>query len=270
MRRAAPLALALALLSAAPRPARAEPHPLEYDLRTDAAIAATGWALYLGSELAKEWLAPSTCRFCDPNALDAGARDALVWGDRDPAKRGSDLLAFALVPAGMITHQLLAARAAGDVEAGLVDVLLVAEAAAIAMDLNQLVKLSVGRQRPFVHYGASSDPSRAPDPDDDLSFYSGHTTFAFAVAAAAGTISDLRGYDGAPWVWGVGLTIAATTGYLRIAADRHYLTDVLVGAATGLAAGIALPRLMHPREEAGGGGVSLSVVPFPLGVAIAF
>lgn len=266
MRRAAPLAIALLCAG----PARAEPHPLAYDLRADAAITATGWALYLGSELAKERLAPSSCRFCDPNALDAGARDALVWSDTDRAKRGSDLLAFALVPAGMVAHQLLAARAAGDVEAGLVDVLLVAEAAAVAMDLNQLVKLSVGRERPFVHYGARSDPDRAPDPDDDLSFYSGHTTFAFAVAAAAGTISDLRGYDSAPWVWGVGLTVAATTGYLRVAADRHYLTDVLVGAATGLAAGIALPRLMHPREEPGVGGASVSVVPFPLGVAVAF
>jgi membrane-associated phospholipid phosphatase len=272
MRRAATaaLALAVALPAAAPGSARAEPNEIRYDLRTDAAITLGGWALYLGSELAKGTLAPSECRFCEPNALDAGARDLLVWGYGDDAHLASDLFAFVLVPAGTIAHQLLAARAAGDVEAGLVDLLIVAEAAAIAMDVNQIVKMSVGRQRPFVHYGNWSEPDRAPDPDDNLSFYSGHTTFTFAVAAAAGTVSDLRGYDSAPWVWGIGLGIASTTGYLRIAADRHYLTDVLVGAATGLAAGIALPRLLHPREEEGKGGASVAVVPFPLGVVVVF
>ena len=39
MRRAASAALALALVSAASRPARADPVALKYDLRTDAAIA---------------------------------------------------------------------------------------------------------------------------------------------------------------------------------------------------------------------------------------
>ena len=32
---------------------------------------------------------------------------------------------------------------------------------------------------------------------------------------------------------------------MRIAADRHYLTDVLVGAAVGTAVGLAVPHLMH-------------------------
>jgi len=270
MRRAAGAVLALALLWASPRAARAAPNALRYDLRSDVAIAAGGWALYVSAELAKRALAPPSCRFCGTNALDAGARDLLVWGYGDQARLASDLSAFALVPAGMIAHQLLAARAAGDVEAGFVDVLIVAEAAALAMDLNQIVKLSVGRQRPFVRYGNWRDPDRAADPDDNLSFYSGHTTFTFAVAAAAGTVSNLRGYRSAPWVWGIGLGVAATTGYLRIAADRHYLTDVLVGAATGLAAGIALPRLLHGRKDGEPGGTAVSVTPFPLAIAFVF
>ncbi len=274
MARAVPASLLLALSLAAlgPAPARAEPHPLRHDAAADGALAAGGWLLYLSSELAKEHLAPSRCRFCGTNALDAGARDLLVWDDGDGARHASNLFAFALLPAGMAAHQLLAARGEGDVEAGFVDVLLVAEAAALAMDLNQLVKFAVGRQRPFVRYGTAPEAERRPDPDDNLSFYSGHTTFTFALAAAAGTVSDLRGYDSAPWVWGVGLGLAATTGYFRIAADRHYLTDVLVGAAVGTAVGIALPRALHGRE--GGGGTapapSARVTAVPLGVAIVF
>jgi membrane-associated phospholipid phosphatase len=270
MRRAAPVALAVALASAAPSAARGAPVPLEYDLRTDAAIALGAWALYGGSELAKKELAPATCRWCDPGSVDAHVREALVWGQVDAARRASDLLAFALVPAGMVGWQVLSARAAGDTREGWVDVLLVAEAAGIAMDVNQAVKFAVGRQRPYAHYGDVSNPGRAPTPDDNLSFYSGHTTFAFAVAAAAGTVSDLRGYRGTPWVWGVGMTLATATGYLRIAGDKHYLSDVLVGAATGLAAGIAIPRLMHPREKTGGTATAVRLTPYPLGVSGAF
>ena len=240
-------AAALVLLSlAAPPLARAEPPaPLEHDVKQDVAITASGAALYLGLELLKGDLAPTTCRWCDPGTIDAKVRDALVWGHGTEAKRASDLLAVA-IPAAALGHQLLAARAAGDTDAGWIDGLIVAEAAVLAMDLNQIVKYSVGRQRPFVHYGNFAVADRKPDPDDNLSFYSGHTTFTFAVAAAAGTVSIMRGYPSAPWVWGVGMTLAATTGYLRIAADKHYLSDVLVGAATGIAAGVAVPR--SPRR----------------------
>jgi membrane-associated phospholipid phosphatase len=260
MRRAASAALAAAFVSAAPLRAAAQPQPIQYDLRVDGAIALGTWAAYVGAEASKSHLAPSTCRWCDPPSLDAKVREALVWRDVAPARRASDVLGFAVIPVAMVTHQVLAARAAGDTS----------EAAGIAMDLNQLVKFSVGRQRPFVHYKNYDDPNRAPDPDDNLSFFSGHTTFTFAVAAAAGTISDLRGYKSAPWVWGVGMTLATATGYLRIAGDKHYLTDVLVGAATGLAAGIAIPRLAHPREQAPGSPAPAARVSFtaiPLGIA---
>ncbi len=270
MRRAAPLAVALALVGPAPAARAAPPEPLRYDLRVDGAVALGAWALYGGSELAKGTLAPSSCRWCDPGRLDANVRDALVWGYVDQARTASDVIAYAVVPLGMLGHQLAAAKRAGDTSAGWVDALIVAETAGLAMDLNQLVKFAVGRQRPFVRYGNWSDPNRKPEPDDNLSFYSGHTTFTFAVAAAAGTVSSMRGYRSAPWVWGVGMTLATATGYLRIAGDKHYVTDVLVGAGTGLAAGIALPRLLHPREDGAPGKASMTVTPFPLGVSGVF
>lgn len=261
-------ALAALLAVTAPLAARAEPLPLRHDPATDGAIAATAAVLYLSSELAKSRLAPSSCRLCEPNGFDAGAREVLVWERGDAARHASDALA-AIVPAGMLAHQLLAGRNAGDTGAGWVDALVVIEAAALAMDLNQLVKYSVGRQRPFVRYGNTPEGAdREPESDDNLSFYSGHTTFTFAVAAAAGTVSDLRGYRSAPWVWGVGMTLAAATGYFRIAADRHYLTDVLVGAALGTAAGVALPRLLHGREDGGSPRAAVTVV--PIGFALAF
>jgi membrane-associated phospholipid phosphatase len=237
-------------------------------VRQDAAITAAAVAAWAASEAAKPLLAPARCRICSTPALDAAARDALVWRHGDAARHGSDVLAFAIVPSAVAAHQLLAARDAGDVDAGWVDLLIVAQAAAFAADLNQLVKYAAGRERPFVHYGNRRDPMPAPDPDDNLSFYSGHTTLAFSLAAGAGTVSSLRGYGSAPWVWAGGLAGAAAVGWLRIAADKHYLTDVLAGAVLGTAIGVAVPRLLHGREPSGDGASQPLVV--PLGIAGTF
>jgi membrane-associated phospholipid phosphatase len=222
------------------------PHPIRYDLRVDGAVTAAAFALWIGSAAAKDRLAPSRCGLCEPGRLDAWARDALRWRDVEPARDVSDLLAVGLLPAGVVAHQLLAARAAGDAAEGLVDLLVVAQAVAIAADLNQVAKYATGRARPVVGEG---EPGRRSDPDDLLSFWSSHTSVAFSLAAASGTVSSLRGYRSAPWVWAIGMGLAATTGYLRIAGDEHHLTDVLAGAAAGTAMGVALPRLLHGRER---------------------
>jgi membrane-associated phospholipid phosphatase len=58
-----------------------------------------------------------------------------------------------------------------------------------------------------------------PDGSDQLSFYSEHT--AFAASALGGPRLALV------------LPLTLSTGYLRIAADKHYLTDTLVGALVG-------------------------------------
>jgi hypothetical protein len=44
------------------------------------------------------------------------------------------------------------------------------------------------------------------------------------------------------------LSLAAATGYLRIAADSHYFSDVLVGAAVGTAVGLLVPHLLHKER----------------------
>ncbi len=270
MRFARPAALA-ALLAVLPRAGPAEePRPLPRRLSIDLPVTAAAAALWIGSEVAKKELAPGACRFCGTNALDSAARDLLVWPSPRPARVASDVMVFGLLPAGMVAHQLLAARAAGDAREGWADVLVIGEAAALALDLNQIVKFAVGRERPFVHFGDFDDPARPHDPDDDLSFYSGHATLAFSIAAAAGTVSTLRGYPSAPWVWGVGLSLAACAGYLRIAGDMHYLTDVLTGAVVGAAFGVAVPLLFHRDAAAADGRSGASLVPAAGGIAIVF
>lgn len=266
MRRAAAIALIVAAL-----PARAERPALRLDVGRDLAISGGAAAVWLGTELAKPALAPARCRWCGVDALDVRARNALVLGYVDTAARTSDVLAFAVLPAGVVAQAFLAARAGGDPAAeAWKDLLVVGEAVALTGALTQGVKLAAGRQRPYARYGDTLDGALAPEPDDDLSFWSGHTATAFALATAAGTVSFLRGDGDRGWVLGVGLGLAATTGYLRIAADRHWLTDVLAGAAAGAAVGWAVPWLLHRPTGPGAGAAPAAVTPLPVGVAIAF
>lgn len=267
MRSPAAIAVALSLAATSPRAAAAPPEPLRHDLRADVAVTAAavlGWA---GSELAKPALAPERCRWCEPPALDERARAGLVWDAPRRARRASDVLAFGLLPAGAAAHQLLAARGAGDGAEGLVDVLLVAEAAALAADVTQVLKYAGGRRRPHVLHGRTPAGS---DPDDHLSFPSGHTSLAFSVVTAAGSISSLRGHDSAPWVWGIGLPLAAGVGWLRVAGDAHWLTDVIGGAVVGAAVGVGVPRLLHGRERAAVGAAQARATPATLGLVLAF
>jgi hypothetical protein len=75
--------------------------------------------------------------------------------------------------------------------------------------ITELIKILVSRQR--------------PDMSDNKSFFSEHTELAAMGSSLA-----------------VSIPLGASAGYLRMAANKHYLTDVL----TGLAAGIITSRLI--------------------------
>lgn len=127
--------------------------------------------------------------------------------------------------------------------------MMIVESVVVASVVNQAVKFSVGRERPFVHVLPEDQKALTAQPNDNnLSFYSGHTSMAFALVTAAGTVSELRGYKNRWVIWAVGLPAAASVGLLRMGADKHYLTDVLVGAAAGSLFGVGVPLLLHGRE----------------------
>jgi membrane-associated phospholipid phosphatase len=66
-----------------------------------------------------------------------------------------------------------------------------------------------------------------------------------AIAVASGMCASLRGEQNAWAVWATGVPLAVATGYLRIAADKHYASDVLVGATFGALFGAGVPLLLH-------------------------
>lgn len=265
MRRARLAWLALAAALAAPARAQELPRPLRYDLATDAAVTGAATLTWLGLGLLSHELAPLTCRWCAPPAIDDKVQSALLWKDAQAAATASDVLSGVL-PAGLLAFGFFSARGAGDQDAFWPDTLVVAEAVTIAGALNVGTKYLAGRQRPYAWYGRQ--PSYDDPYDRNVSFYSGHTSMAFASATAAGTVYLMRGYKGAPWVLGGGLAVAAFTGYLRIAADKHWFTDVVVGAAVGSLVGWAVPYLFHRSGASGAQGTA--IMPAPGGIAIAF
>lgn len=220
---------------------------LKKDVPLDVAITGTAIALVVGSELGKPDLVPNECRWCASNPLDEGARDALRWKSPKPAAHVSDAMGFLVAPTTAFATLAGAAARDGASHKTPTDVLLVLESVAASAVLNQIVKYTVARERPYGHYKTPLSPS--PTADARLSFYSGHTSLTFTLAAAAGTVAHLRDYRLAPITWIPGAAIAAFTGYLRIAADKHYLTDVLVGAVAGTAMGILVPVVFHPRVD---------------------
>lgn len=97
-----------------------------------------------------------------------------------------------------------------------------------------------------------------PDESNDKSFPSGHTSSSFAAAA---TLHKRHG-------WEVGVpahVVAAFVGVARVKADKHFVHDVLAGAAIGEAAGWLLTSRKNdqvqwlPWADSRGGGLTVAM-----------
>ena len=240
--------------------------PLTYDWTVDGVVTGAFTATTVTLLLLKNDLAPLKCKWCAPDALDGNLSKSVVWSNPKTANTISDAMQV-VVPVGVMGFGLIQAYRLGDPTAGWADVLLISEATSMAMFANVIVKYVAGRARPYVWQG--NPGLYSPPSDANLSFFGGHATLAFAVVVSGGTLFLMQGVPGAPYVLGAGLAVAAFTAYLRMAADQHYLTDVLVGAAVGSLVGWAVPYLFH-RPGRHGPPRAGDLVSAPGGVAIAW
>jgi hypothetical protein len=249
---------------ATPTPSNVAPRP-RLTLNLPAQAAATGGILLLGgfSQLEAKRLAAPACRWCEQPQVDRWARRELRWNDVKTAGAISDVLVFA-IPVGAAVTLGLSARAdgAGRREVS-EDLLMVTEAASLAVLLTQASKLAAGRVRPDAWARGGRTTA-----DDRMAFWGGHSAFAFSVAAGATQVARLRGRAGWKWLAVASFAGAAATGWLRVSADRHWLTDVVVGAGVGTAVGLAVPLLvLRPATERT---TAVMLVPAPGGLALLF
>lgn len=241
------LALCLCVLAwGAPARAESEIRAFRFEPRIEVPLLVAGGLGWLLSEQLKPRIAPTLCRFCRYGRFDERAQRAR-WAQYDRAHVASDWLLFGIVPLVSFGGAVAMALHESSPRTALIDSVVIAEALVLTAGLTQITKYAFGRTRPYVLTQRQERRDFVASPDDNLSFFSGHTSSTFALAVAAGTTASLRGYQAAPALWAVGVPLAALAGYLRIAADRHYVSDVLTGALVGTAVGVLIPWL-HARN----------------------
>jgi membrane-associated phospholipid phosphatase len=134
------------------------------------------------------------------------------------------------------------------------------EANAVVGFINNALFYEVGRGRPSYARCATdaSYDALCGSTGNNASFPSGHV---LGIATAAGLTCvhhrylPIYGSATAGAAACVIMTAAtAATGVTRIVADRHYASDVVVGAAIGFAGGYGLPWLLHYRTAGEGAG----------------
>ncbi len=259
-----------------PTPSAAGPDvELRHDLWIDVPVTFGLGLGLLGYSFVRDDVVATSCHWCENprpdgvNAVDTFFRDALVRGDTNPARLTSHVVSYGVAPVTAAVLLSVAAADNGTLKHAPVDLLLTAEASLTAMSVLEVVKATVSRERPNVH--AELDEQKREQLIADggafASFASGHTLSVFAITASAGTIASMRGYRIAPLIWIAGSMLGVTAAYLRIAADQHYFTDTLGGAALGVGIGAGVPWLFHRPRSAPRwiDGATLSTQPAPSG-----
>jgi membrane-associated phospholipid phosphatase len=262
---------------------RDDPRPISWRWRrfdtADYAITGAALVVSLGTAVAPVpgW------RWSGSLGVEDAARDALrvrTYAGRRTASDVSDVLLAATLTAPILFDALVTSwgrRGSSEVakQLTLIDV----ETYAIVGAVTSLTSSLSARERP---YGANGDCGTVLDPQNIdcevsqrtryRSFFSGHSSLAFAGAALVCTHHAHLGlYDGPgdAAACAAAMMAATATGTLRMVADRHYLGDVALGAAVGTALGFAVPwfhyRVASARDARD---AAVMLVPNPSGATL--
>jgi membrane-associated phospholipid phosphatase len=229
---------------------------LALDLTVSGVMAASliTWVVAIRPELKR-----SSCAICDRpngrvNAVDDFFRTTFMLSHSSSIETISDVFGYGVGPMAGIALAVTIPMRDRRIDEAPENLLLITEATLVFTVLQQGLTVLFPRERPAVH--AEVPHTTTHDRSSLESFPGGHNGLGFVIAAAGGTVATMRRYRLAPLVWIVGGAIAFTTTYLRIAADRHYFTDLMSGTALGVGTGIAVPLIFHrPIAESATGGV---------------
>ena len=128
-----------------------------------------------------------------------------------------------LIMSGFLAHGILAKN-----NKSVSTSLLSLESFLLASVIVRIPKTLVGRDRPDI----ASDQFQFNGPFQENSFPSGHTTAVFSVASVIATQ-----YRETKWVPITAYSVASLVGLSRIYDNKHWLSDVVAGAAIGTLVG---------------------------------
>jgi membrane-associated phospholipid phosphatase len=209
-----------------------------------------GGVLWGGTTVIGNTTAPPFCGGtntppCDASQLNAFDRLA-VGHSNQGARTAADIISF--VPIIYLGVDMLDVKPR-NWRTYLTDVWVVAEALAWNGAIQDIVRRAVRRPRPFL-YTPGVYPTERDNAEAGFSFYSGHTSFAFALAVSASYTFTLR-HPRSKWrwvVWPTLMAIASIEPVLRVYSGDHFPTDVIVGAVAGSAIGLLFPAI-HRRPR---------------------
>ena len=122
----------------------------------------------------------------------------------------------------------------------------------VTASITEITKQIAQRRRPFTwdarrtSYRADGYCSSPPSADDCMSFFSGHASMAavsgFSAVEALRSSGQLQSHVG--FAYGAAALYTVGVGSFRVAAGKHYVSDVATGALVGAAVGILVPRLI--------------------------
>jgi membrane-associated phospholipid phosphatase len=199
---------------------------------------------------------PENPRWSRGILFDDAVRNALVARDpglRNGIRLASDITLISSLVQVALVDSLAVPLADGSTTVAAQLGLMNATALSLNILAATLLFKAVARQRPLID-DCEREPGFDPlcESGSFASFPSSHTSTAFTAAGLACVHHQyLPIYGGEPWDTGAcigALTLATATGLFRIIGDRHYATDVLVGAAIGFSIGYIYPWLLHYRE----------------------
>jgi hypothetical protein len=215
--------------------------------------------------------------------VDEDVRDGIGLGSyraQRGARDASDVLIAALIAYPVLVDGVIVTYGAYESADVAEQMLLIdAEVLAITAAMQTLIAGLASRERPYGRNCGDGLPEESRDcrqRSRHRSFYSGHSSIAFAAAGLScshhvqlelygGGAADAAACGGA-------LVAAAATGALRVIGDVHYVSDVAIGAAWGSLTGFGLPWLLHYRTSRAPKrrptGFRLQLVPVGIGAGV--
>lgn len=244
----------------------------------DYVLTGTALATSIGAAL----IPTSPNRWRGRVGLDESVRKAIGITDYDRgvwARDTSDVLLSFAVTYPLLVDSLIVTywyRSSEDVATQMA--LISAEAMSVAAAVQGLSAGLASRERPYVRECGGKVDANLRDCSGRKpyrSFFSGHTSQAFAGASVACSHHIHHRVFGEPFAdgfaCGTALTVATATGLMRIVGNQHYFTDVAAGATVGLLSGFGIPWLLHYgplARQNENTGLRVSVIPTPGGLGL--
>jgi membrane-associated phospholipid phosphatase len=209
----------------------------QLNVPVDAGVAAVSAAAILVPYVLSSRIIMPSCP-CSRDSVNAFDRGAIGWHSD-----AADWISTATVGLALGVPVIADWLALKEVRPWLEDLGVFVEVALVNGALVTGTKYLIQRPIPLVY----SDPRLATDAGNYRSFYSGHTSLAFAALSAASVTIDRR--YGLTWEpWAVTVILGSSVAAERVLAGRHFYSDVIIGAATGTLVGVVVTRA-HLRSR---------------------